>query len=220
MFLFFAILLTIMLILRLFTSSKPSSSIPPEPRYARKFEKNCGKEVGLTDLARAHPAFRSWCLSLSNSEKSIADKIAEFEQFRELLAKDQEKLVYDFFEKGGATPSWITLASLPVVLSTCSAAAQRAATQTNIAPIYPPLGSSGYLKSEAIKSLYKTTEQSMTLKKLSVKTVTTQAHCVYGNWKVFHPFHPHCKTIHRKYEREFIDINIPIDVLEDEKMWD
>ena len=219
MFLFITILFAIMLILRLFTSSKPSSSIPQEPRSARKIEEKCGK-VTLDVLARAHPAFRSWCLSLSNSEKSIADKLAEFEHFRGLLAEDQEKLVYNFFEKGGATPSWITLASLPVVLSSCSPAAQRAATQTVIAPIYPKLGSLGYLKSKTINSLYKTTEEGMALKKPYVKTVTTQAYCVYGSWIVFHPFHAHCKNIHRKYEKVFVYIDIPIDVLKDEKMWD
>ncbi len=218
MFLFIAILLAIMLVLRLFKSSKPASSIPQEPRSrsaGHKSQEKCGR-VTLTDLARTHHAFRSWCLS----KELVDDKLAKFEKFKDLLLPHEPKLVYDFFEKGGETPSWIRLASLPIVPSLCSQTAQRAATKTLIEPIYPKHGSWGYLKTKNINSLFTTNDKEMALKKPNVESITTQAYYVNGKWIVFHPFHEHCKRIHIADEHLFVNIDIPINVLRDKDLWD
>jgi hypothetical protein len=60
----------------------------------------------------------------------------------------------------------------------------------------------------------------MTLKEPNVASIKTQAYWSGYNWIVFHPFHDHCKTIHRSQEHKFIEIDIPISVLKNTDMWD
>jgi hypothetical protein len=117
-------------------------------KYKSKYLK-IKKQIGgakLTDLAQTNPDFRSWCKSLLEEKKSIAEKKAEFEELKRLIDINDHIQVYDFFERGGKTPDWIKLALSPIVVSTSSvpspgaAAVEHDSTDSSVTPTYRDMG--------------------------------------------------------------------------------
>ena len=171
------------------------------------------KKYSLEDLVRTSSEFRDWAKNLHNRTE-IAINLAKFESdFASLLNKGESQKVYDFLGDNTVTPSWITLSRLPFV--------QHGTPAPRVIQRIPPkLGSLGYLRTKAITNFYNVNDRTMTLKEPNVDSIKTQAYWSDYSWTVFHPFHEHCKTLHRSREHTFIEIDIPISVLKNEAMWD
>jgi hypothetical protein len=173
------------------------------------------KKYSLEDLARTNNEFRNWTKKL-HDKKKIADNLAEFNlNFEPLLDQYELQKVYDFIYKGGNKPSWILLSELPIVTDIATVPAKRVDK-----PIYPRIGSFGYLKTPVIRQLYNSSNKTLILKEPNVPSMKTQAYYADHLWIVFHPFHKDCKEVHKSRKHTFIDIDIPIEVVKDENKWD